>query len=305
MGPTASGKSELSVRLAQSVQAEIISVDSTLVFRGMDVGTAKPAMDERGGIPHHLIDILDPSESFSTGQFRKKALKLMSDITARGKTPLLTGGTMLYFNSLFNGLADLPSSNPEIRSRLQEQARKYGNKFMHSQLEKIDPVSAARIHPNDPQRVQRALEVYEISRRPLTDFFKEAEAQKIPYHNIKFIISPKDRSVLHQKIAERFIKMLELGLIEEVQRLYKRNDLNVTMPSIRAVGYRQVWSYLEKEYDYDTMIEKAIIATRQLAKRQFTWLRKVENATSFNSENVDLFENVLDKVKKELHNSIL
>lgn len=303
MGPTASGKSELSVRLAQAIQAEIISVDSTLVFRGMDVGTAKPDMEERGGIPHHLIDILDPSESFSAGQFRKMALKLMSEITARGKIPLLTGGTMLYFNSLFRGLADLPTSNPVIRSRLQDQARQYGNEFLHCRLEKIDPISAARIHPNDPQRVQRALEVYEISGRPLSDFFKEGDAQKIPFHIIKFMIYPEERSILHKKISERFIKMLELGLIEEVQRLYKRNDLNVLMPSIRAVGYRQVWSYLEHEYDYDTMVEKAIVATRQLAKRQFTWLRKVENATSFNSENVSLFEIVLEKAKQEIRDN--
>lgn len=300
MGPTASGKSALSVRLAQAIQAEIISVDSTLVYRGMDVGTAKPAMDERGGIPHHLIDILDPSESFSTGQFRKKALKLMAEITERGKIPLLTGGTMLYFNSLFHGLAELPSADPDIRAKLQEQARQYGNEFMHCKLDQIDAVSAARIHPNDPQRVQRALEVYEITGKPLTHFFKEAEAQKIPYNNIKFIIAPENRSVLHQKIAIRFLKMLELGLVEEVQRFYKRSDLSAKMPSIRAVGYRQVWSYLNNEYDYETMVDKAIIATRQLAKRQFTWLRKVEDALLFNTDEVNLLENVLKKAKKEI-----
>ena len=300
MGPTASGKSALAVKLAQTIQAEIISVDSALVYRGMDVGTAKPTIEDRGGIPHHLIDILDPSEAFSTGQFRKRALKLMAEITDRGRIPILTGGTMLYFNSLFYGLAKLPSADPEIRAKLNEQAQQYGNEYMHRHLAQVDQDSAARIHPNDPQRVQRALEVYEITGKPLTDFFKEAEAQQIPFHKIKLIIAPDNRKILHQRIATRFHKMLELGLIEEIQGLRQRRDLDETMPSIRAVGYRQVWSYLQDEYDYETMIEKAIIATRQLAKRQFTWLRRVEDALSFNAEEIHLIQNVLRQAKKEI-----
>ena len=300
MGPTASGKSELSVRLAQTIDAEIISVDSALVYRGMDVGTAKPSMVEQGGIPHHLIDILDPAETFSTGQFRKRALNLMAEITERGRIPLLTGGTMLYFNGLFQGLAELPSADPVIRAQLNEQARQHGNEYMHRRLAQVDEDSAARIHPNDPQRIQRALEVYEITGKPLTHFFKEAEAQQIPYHKVKLIIAPVNRKILHQKIATRFLKMLEQDLIEEVRRLHQRKDLSEKMPSIRAVGYRQVWSYLENEYDYETMKEKAIIATRQLAKRQFTWLRRVEDAQLFDTEEVYLLQNVLRKVKKEV-----
>jgi len=300
MGPTASGKTALAVALAKQFQTEIISVDSVLVYKGMDIGTAKPTLEERQGIPHHLIDILDPAEAYSTGSFRKSALELMNDITARGKVPILTGGTMLYFNSLFNGLAELPEADPEIRAKLDQELSTNGKEAMHERLKSIDPESAQRIHPNDPQRVQRALEVYEISGKPITRFFSEAQQSTIPYKKIKIIVAPEHRKQLHEKIALRFRLMIEQGLIDEVKALYNRGDLTVDMPAIRAVGYRQTWSYLEGEYDLDTLIEKGIIATRQLAKRQFTWLRRETDAISFISSETELVSKVLKHIKQEL-----
>lgn len=300
MGPTASGKTALAVELAKHLQTEIISVDSALVYKGMDIGTAKPTLEERQGISHHLIDILDPAEAYSTGSFRKSALELMHDMTARGKVPILTGGTMLYFNSLFNGLAELPEANPEIRAKLDQELEANGKEAMHVRLKNIDPESAKRIHPNDPQRVQRALEVYEISGKPITQFFNEAQQNTILFKKIKIIIAPEHRKQLHEKIALRFRSMIEQGLIDEVQSLYNRGDLTVDMPAIRAVGYRQAWSYLEGEYDLDTMIEKGIIATRQLAKRQFTWLRRETDAISFISAETELLSKVLKQIKQEL-----
>ncbi|MBE0435838.1 MAG: tRNA (adenosine(37)-N6)-dimethylallyltransferase MiaA [Methylomicrobium sp.] len=278
MGPTASGKTALSVRLAEALDAEIISVDSALVYRGMDIGTAKPTEAERGGIAHHLIDILDPSEAFSTGQFRSRTLELIADISARGKLPLLTGGTMLYFNALNHGLAQLPPADVAVRAELDKELEYIGKEAMHRRLAQIDPESAARIHPNDPQRVQRALEVYRLTGKTLTELFNEAETQPLPFRAVKLIIAPSDRKLLHEIIAKRFHQMLEQGLIEEVERLYRRGDLSEKMPSIRAVGYRQVWSFLQGEYDHAEMTEKAIVATRQLAKRQFTWLRRESDA---------------------------
>jgi tRNA dimethylallyltransferase len=304
MGPTASGKSALSVQLAQALNGEIISVDSALVFKGMDIGTAKPTLEERGGIPHHLIDILDPAESFSTGQFRNQALALMEDITRRGKIPILVGGTMLYFNVLDSGLAVLPEADPVIRAQLDQDLEQMGKEVLHQRLAKIDPEAAARIHPNDPQRVQRALEVFEISGKPLTSFFTAAQAQDIPYQKIKLIIAPQDRTILHDIIARRFRQMLEQGFIEEVEALYKRGDLADKMPSIRAVGYRQVWSYLQGECDLETMTEKAIAATRQLAKRQFTWLRRETDAANFQTGQADLLTKVLAEVNEKAFPSI-
>lgn len=300
MGPTASGKTALSVQLAQALNGEIISVDSALVFKGMDIGTAKPTLAERGGIQHHLIDIIDPAESYSTGQFRKQALALMDDMSRRGKMPILVGGTMLYFNVLNSGLAVLPEADPEIRAKLDQDLEQLGKEALHRRLAGIDPESAARIHPNDPQRVQRALEVYEISGKPLTSFFTEAQAQDIPYRKIKLIIAPQDRAVLHGIIARRFKQMLEQGFIGEVEALYKRGDLTEKMPSVRAVGYRQAWSYLQGEDDFETMTEKAVIATRQLAKRQFTWLRRETDAANFQTGQADLLTKVLAEIKDKL-----
>jgi tRNA dimethylallyltransferase len=297
MGPTASGKTALAVQLAHTVNAEIISVDSALVYQGMDIGTAKPSMKERDGIPHHLIDILDPAESFSTGRFKTVALEIMADITGRGKIPLLAGGTMLYFNVLFHGLASLPEANPAIRKKLDLELTQLGKAALHQRLAQIDPQSAARIHPNDPQRIQRALEVFEISGKPISSFFLQAKQDQIPYRKIKLIIAPEDRKILHAKIAQRFHKMLQQGLVDEVKGLFLRKDLNETMPAIRAVGYRQVWSYLQGEYDFATMTEKGIVATRQLAKRQFTWLRREEDAMKFVSDDPCLLEKVCHAVQ--------
>lgn len=300
MGPTASGKTALAVKLAQSLNAEIISVDSVLVFKGMNIGTAKPSLVEREGIPHHLIDILDPAESFSTGEFRIRALDLMADITERGKLPLLTGGTMLYFNVLFHGLASLPTADAKIRQQLDAEAYLIGKKAMHEKLQAIDPVSATRIHPNDPQRVQRALEVYQLTGKSMTQLHAEAKSEDIPYNKIKMIIAPQDRTILHKKIAKRFAIMLDQGLVQEVKTLYKRGDLTAQMPSIRAVGYRQVWRYLEGEISHSDMQEKGIIATRQLAKRQFTWLRKETDAHHFYSEKANIVEQILATVRQQL-----
>lgn len=300
MGPTASGKSALAVQLAQSLGGEIISVDSALVYRGMDIGTAKPSIQERGGIPHHLIDILDPTESFSTGQFRTRALALMAEIRERGRFPILVGGTMLYFNALSGGLARLPEADLTVRARLDDELKIFGKDVLHRRLASIDPESAARIHPNDPQRIQRALEVYEISGKPLSAFFTEAQSEKIPYRTVKFIVAPKQRQTLHEIIAQRFLLMLERGFIEEVAALVQRGDLNETMPSIRAVGYRQAWAYLHGEFGKPEMIEKGIAATRQLAKRQFTWLRRETEAFPLQTGEADLLQNALALIKGEL-----
>ncbi|MEC4748710.1 tRNA (adenosine(37)-N6)-dimethylallyltransferase MiaA [Methylomicrobium sp. Wu6] len=300
MGPTASGKSALAVELATALDGEIISVDSALVYRGMDIGTAKPSLDERGGIPHHLIDILDPAESFSTGQFRTLALNLIDAITRRKKIPILAGGTMLYFNALTQGLAALPEADPEIRARLDRDLHRLGSAALHQRLQAIDAEAAARIHPNDPQRIQRALEVFEVSGRTLSSFFGETQAETIPFRPIKLIIAPEERATLHGIIAERFRSMLRDGLIEEVDVLYRRGDLNEKMPSIRAVGYRQAWAYLAGEYDYGTMTEKGIVATRQLAKRQFTWLRRETDVLRYHTGQSGLLRQALADIQRQL-----
>lgn len=298
MGPTASGKTALGVALAQALNAEIISVDSALVYRGMDIGTAKPTLAERRGVSHHLIDILDPSEAFSTGQFRNRALELMAEITARGKLPLLVGGTMLYFSALTQGLAQLPEADPDIRQRLDYELQQMGKEVLHARLAQVDPLAAARIHVNDPQRIQRALEVYEISGRPLSSFFHADQQTEQPYRFIKMIIAPEQRKTLHDKIAQRFDLMLAQGFLDEVQGLWQRGDLDESMPSIRCVGYRQAWSYLNGEYDLETMRDRAIIATRQLAKRQFTWLRKEQDAGHLISGSDDLLEQALQHCRE-------
>lgn len=276
MGPTAMGKSALAVYLAQQLGCEIISVDSMLVYRGMDIGTAKPDAHQQGGIPHHLIDILDPSQIYSTGQFRQHALELIDAIISRDKIPLLVGGTMLYFNSLFGGLADLPDANEKIREELDQQASRVGWKAMHAELAGVDPEAAERIHPNDPQRIQRALEVYKISGEPLSTLVKRCARNLPDFDFIKLAVLPEDRKRLHETIRARFNAMLEQGLIQETRILYKRCDLSSNLPAIRAVGYRQVWAYLDQQLDYSSMVESAIIATRQLAKRQLTWLRRAD-----------------------------
>jgi tRNA dimethylallyltransferase len=300
MGPTASGKTGLAVELAKALDGEVISVDSALVYRGMDIGTAKPNLEERQGIPHHLIDILDPAEAYSTGRFREEALALMADITARGRLPILAGGTMLYFNALFHGLSALPSADPDIRRQIDEQGALRGWPALHEELARIDPAAAARIHPNDPQRIQRALEVYRLSGVPLTVLCAEAQSPSPPYRWVKLVLAPADREILHERIRRRFLDMLEQGFIEEVQSLHDRGDLHADLPSIRAVGYRQAWAHLEGEYDRNTLVERAIIATRQFAKRQFTWLRREVEALRFDSVDGRLVEKVLRDVAEKL-----
>ncbi|MDX1282552.1 tRNA (adenosine(37)-N6)-dimethylallyltransferase MiaA [Shewanella colwelliana] len=272
MGPTASGKTALAIELVEQHNCEIISVDSALIYRGMDIGSAKPNSEELERAPHRLIDIRDPSESYSAADFRQDALNEIASIIDAGKTPLLVGGTMLYFKALLEGLSPLPAANESIRVQIALEAERDGWDVLHLQLQQIDPVSAARIHPNDPQRLSRALEVYRISGKSLTQL-TEVKSEALPYSVVQFGISPKDRKVLHLSIEERFKLMLNQGFIEEVERLKARGDLHLDLPSMRCVGYRQVWQYLNGDYDYDTMVEKSIVATRQLAKRQLTWLR--------------------------------
>ena len=296
MGPTASGKSELAVALACRLNCEIISVDSVMVYRGLDIGSAKPSVEEMGGIPHYLIDILDPAEAYSTGRFREQALSTMSVIADQGKIPLLVGGTMLYFNALLRGLAQLPAADATIRRQIDREAGRYGWTAMHQVLADIDPVAAARIHPNDPQRIQRALEVYRVSGHPMTDLQAQSRKETIPFDVVKLIVAPEKRTVLHQRIERRFSMMLEQGVIEEVKTLLERKDLSEELPSIRSVGYRQIWGYLQGRYNKKTMIERAVVATRQLAKRQLTWLRKEQSALRYQSENSSLLNVVLNDV---------
>ncbi|MBC3412445.1 tRNA (adenosine(37)-N6)-dimethylallyltransferase MiaA [Pseudomonas sp. SWRI107] len=283
MGPTAAGKTDLAIELTKVLPCELISVDSALVYRDMDIGTAKPSKDILAAYPHRLVDIIDPAESYSAKQFCTDALAAMAEITARGKIPLLVGGTMLYYKALLEGLADMPPADPEVRASLEAQARALGLGELHRQLAEVDPESAARIHPNDPQRLIRALEVYRVSGLSMTAHRQRQLAQSsgadaganghLPYTVASLAIAPADRHVLHERIALRFSQMLEQGFVDEVRSLRARSDLHVGLPSIRAVGYRQVWEYLDGALDENEMRERGIIATRQLAKRQFTWLR--------------------------------
>lgn len=272
MGPTASGKTALSIALRQRLPVELVSVDSALIYRGMDIGTAKPSAAELALAPHRLIDIRDPAESYSAADFRKDALKEMADITAAGRIPLLVGGTMLYFKALLDGLSPLPSADPQVRQRIEQQAAELGWEVLHQQLAEIDPVAAARIHPNDPQRLSRALEVFFISGKTLTELTK-ISGETLPYRVHQFAIAPVSRELLHQRIELRFHQMLDAGFETEARALFDRGDLHTDMPAIRCVGYRQMWSYLSGEIDYDEMVYRGICATRQLAKRQMTWLR--------------------------------
>ncbi|WP_265531499.1 tRNA (adenosine(37)-N6)-dimethylallyltransferase MiaA [Pseudomonas saponiphila] len=283
MGPTAAGKTDLAIELSKVLPCELISVDSALVYRGMDIGTAKPSRELLAQYPHRLIDILDPAENYSAADFRTDALAAMADITARGKIPLLVGGTMLYYKALLEGLADMPPADLQVRAELEEEAQRLGWQALHDQLAAVDPESAARIHPNDPQRLTRALEVYRVSGLTMTAHRQRQLAQsteagasgggQLPYTVANLAIAPANRQVLHQRIAQRFTQMLEQGFIDEVVALRSRSDLHAGLPSIRAVGYRQVWDYLDGKLTSAEMQERGIIATRQLAKRQFTWLR--------------------------------
>ncbi|MFQ5488002.1 MAG: tRNA (adenosine(37)-N6)-dimethylallyltransferase MiaA [Gammaproteobacteria bacterium] len=277
MGPTASGKTGIAVELAQRLPCEIISVDSAMVYRGMDIGTAKPDAEILAAAPHRLIDICDPLESYSAARFREDALREMAAIVAAGRIPLLVGGTMLYFRALEQGLSALPAANEAIRARLEAQAVEKGWGWMHQRLQALDPVAAARIHPNDPQRIQRALEVYELSGRTLTELTAAEDKTSIPYRLIKMGLLFEARDELHRRIAVRFDTMLQQGFRAEVEALYRRGDLHSALPAMRAVGYRQLWAFLAGETDYEEALRRAVIATRQLAKRQMTWLRSEQD----------------------------
>ena len=272
MGPTASGKTDLAIQLRQQLPVEVISVDSALIYRGMDIGTAKPSKAELALAPHRLIDICDPAESYSAMNFRHDALREMQDITAQGKIPLLVGGTMLYYKALLEGLSPLPSADEKVRSEIEAKAALIGWGGLHQELCKIDPISAQRINPNDSQRINRALEVFYLTGKTLTELTAQ-KGEALPYDILQFAIAPEQREVLHLRIEQRFHKMIELGFQQEVEKLYRRPDLNENLPSIRCVGYRQMWEYLRGDYDHDEMVFRGICATRQLAKRQITWLR--------------------------------
>lgn len=286
MGPTATGKTDLALSIYSELPSELISVDSALVYRGMDIGTAKPEPQVLKNSPHQLIDIIDPVDVYSAGQFRDDALSLMQQSISKQRCPILVGGTMMYFNVLQNGMADMPEVDDLIKQSIERESKEKGIPAMHERLKIVDPISAERIHHNDTQRIKRALEVYDFTGKNLTEFWREQESENalstFPYRRIKISLMPDDRVELRKRITFRLDKMLDNGFIEEVETLYKRGDLNAEMPSIRAVGYRQVWAYLAGDYGFDEMREKAIIATAQLAKRQMTWLRKEKDCNFIN-----------------------
>ncbi|WP_232325233.1 tRNA (adenosine(37)-N6)-dimethylallyltransferase MiaA [Microbulbifer agarilyticus] len=276
MGPTASGKTDLAMEISDRLPVELISVDSALVYRGLDIGSAKPTPEELARYPHRLIDICDPAESYSVGRFRSDALAAMEEISGRGKIPLLVGGTMLYFKALLQGMAEMPEADPEFRAQIEARAEKEGWPALHQELQKIDPELAAELHPNHSVRIERALEVFHLSGKTMTQLRAEQERESPLAHYAvqQLAIVPEDRSILHRRIAERFERMLQNGFIEEVQALRARGDLHKDLPAIRAVGYRQVWEYLDGDTDYEQMVAAGVAATRQLAKRQLTWLRR-------------------------------
>ncbi|HUN69554.1 MAG TPA: tRNA (adenosine(37)-N6)-dimethylallyltransferase MiaA [Burkholderiales bacterium] len=274
LGPTASGKSRLAMELAARHPVEIVSVDSAQVYRGMDIGTAKPTPAERRAVPHHLIDLLDPTERYSAGRFREDAIRTIAEIHARGRIPLLVGGTMLYYRALAQGIDSLPQAEPGLRAQIDARAARHGWPALHSDLARVDPRTAARLSPNDAQRIQRALEVWELTGKPISALQKSADPA-LPFELKAYALAPEDRAGLHRRIAERFDAMLRAGLVEELADLRKRFPLNPGLPSMRCVGYRQAWRFLEGEIDGKELRETGIAATRQLAKRQLTWLRSL------------------------------
>jgi tRNA dimethylallyltransferase len=292
MGPTASGKTALAVELVRHLGCEIVSVDSAMVYRGMDVGTAKPGPETLAVAPHRLIDILDPTESYSAAHFRADALAAMGEISAAGRIPLLVGGTMLYFDALQHGLSELPSADPQIRAALDARAAGEGWPALHAELAHLDPVAAARIHPNDPQRIQRALEVCYISGRPLSELQGRSAVESGEYRYVKLALAPVERVVLHGIIEQRFGSMMTKGFLEEVVHLRGRGDLHPGLPSMRAVGYRQLWQHLDGECDLEEAVRRGVVATRRYAKRQLTWLRSEPDVTWFDSGAAELAEQV-------------
>ncbi len=300
MGPTATGKTDLAIALCKELPCDIISVDSVMVYRGMDIGSAKPDMATLAAAPHRLIDICDPAEPFSAAQFRQRAMADINEILARGRIPLLVGGTMLYFRALEQGLSALPSSDPAVRTRLETELGEQGLAHLHTRLMRVDPEAAARIHVNDPQRTLRALEVFELSGQPMSTFLQQDIDNHLPCRPIKVALTPADRAALHRRIERRFQIMLEQGFMAEVEALYQRGNLHADLPSMRAVGYRQAWAHLDGQWDYETMVEKGIIATRQFAKRQLTWLKHEPEDVMFRLSFEEKPKQILAQVLKYL-----
>ncbi|WP_299876663.1 tRNA (adenosine(37)-N6)-dimethylallyltransferase MiaA [uncultured Cocleimonas sp.] len=295
IGPTASGKTGLAIKLMEHFPIELISVDSALVYKDMDIGTAKPTAEELEAAPHRLINFLDPSESYSAADFRTDALREMAEITAKGKIPVLVGGTMLYYRALENGIAEMPQADPDVREKLTKEAEQIGWDGLHQRLLEVDPVAGERIHPNDQQRIQRALEVFELTGKTLTKHQQDQVVEPIPYRLMKIALIPEEREWIRELAAIRFDQMLEAGFIDEVRALRERGDLDLNFPSMRCVGYRQAWQYLEGELDFEEMKERAVIATRQLAKRQMTYLRSEPNTTEYGAKGYEL-----EKVKADI-----
>ncbi len=300
MGPTASGKTRLAVALRERFPVDIVSVDSALVYRGMDIGTAKPDPETLRRAPHALIDIRDPGEGYSAAEFRADALAAMEGTTDRGRVPLLVGGTMLYFKALAEGLASMPSASQEVRDSLERQARELGWAALHRRLAELDPTVAARIHPNDPQRIQRALEVIELTGRRMSELQREQRKEPLAWRVLRIVACPASRAELHRRIERRFRQMLEEGFLDEVRTLRERGDLHRELPSMRCVGYRQAWSHLEGEIDRGEMVRQAVVATRQLAKRQITWLRRETAALWYDPTVITAQEKVIGEIARFL-----
>ena len=300
MGPTASGKTHLALELARVLPCEIISVDSAMVYKGMDIGTAKPDRETLASVPHHLIDIIEPHETYSAARFRDDALVLMREITERERIPLLVGGTMLYFKALLEGLNDLPEADPMVRLIIDTMAQAGGWPAVHEKLASVDPETAARLDPNDSQRIQRALEIYYISGKTMRDLLEKPKYVYFPYSAIKIALVPSDRAVLHQRIEQRFNQMLEKGLVEEVKRVVDDYGLDPSMPSLRCVGYRQAFQHINGETSREDLVSQGVAATRQLAKRQLTWLRALEEVTVFDGLGDEITDRILDYVRREL-----
>ena len=309
MGPTAGGKTGVAVELAQRLPVELISVDSALVYRGMDIGTAKPDAVTLARAPHHLIDIIDPTEAYSAASFRHDALRLMADITAREKIPLLVGGTMLYFKALREGLSDLPQADPEVRAALDAEIAQHGIQHLHRQLAQVDAETAARLAPGDTQRIQRAMEIYRITGQTMSALIKKPLSPRergwgegeLPYRTIPIALIPSDRAQLHARIATRFRQMLAQGLVEELRGLRRRYDLHPDLPAMRCVGYRQAWQFMEGEIDETQLLETGIAATRQLAKRQLTWLRSMPDNIELDCLAPGLSQQVDDAIRQQMH----
>lgn len=304
MGPTASGKTGVALQLARHFPVEIVSVDSAMVYRRMNIGTAKPDLATRLKVPHHLVDLIDPTESYSAAQFREDALEAMSGIVERNHVPLLTGGTMLYFKALQDGLSDLPAADANIRVVIDAMAVEAGWPALHRELGRIDPATADRLDPNDAQRIQRAMEIFYLAGKPMSELMTARRSASLPFRLIPIALIPGNRAALHQRIAVRFEEMLELGLINEVRALREEYELNASLPSMRCVGYRQTWQYLDGEFGLGMLRDKAVAATRQLAKRQLTWLRAMQGLNTFDCLAEDLHEQVGRWLKRNLDQAL-